>query len=290
MRLGAPVYEHGMERKFPEIPPLDEWIATQKRLGYTAAFCPRLPDTSPATVHATAAACAKANILIAEVGAWYNNPISDNEEERRKGIQGSQEKVALAEMIGAKCVVNVSGSRRAYLQPVPDPFDLTPETFDRIVDSCRQIIDGVQPTRTCFTLEVMPYQYPDTADNYLRIIRAVDRKAFGVHYDPCNLVRGVSDFFDNTTLIRDSIEKLGPYIKSVHAKDVALHAGLTVHINEVRPGLGKFDYRALLTGLNRLGPDLPVLLEHLDDTDEYTKGANYIRDVAQQVGATIITH
>ena len=48
----------------------------------------------------------------------------------------------------------------------------------------REIIDAVRPTRAFYTLEPMPWAYPDSVDSYLRLIAAIDRRAFGVHLDP----------------------------------------------------------------------------------------------------------
>ena len=76
----------------------------------------------------------------------------------------------MADEIGARCCVNIAGSRGAKWDG-PHPADLTPETFDLIVQSVREIIDAVKPTRAFYTLETMPWMYPDSADSYLRADR-----------------------------------------------------------------------------------------------------------------------
>jgi sugar phosphate isomerase/epimerase len=73
---------------------------------------------------------------------------------------------------------------------------------------------------------------------------------------------------------------LGAHVKSVHAKDILLQNGLTVHLDEVRPGLGGFDYGALLAGVAGHCPDAPVMLEHLPNEAEYDRAAEYVRGVA----------
>lgn len=67
-------------------------------------------------------------------------------------------------------------------------------------------------------------------------------------------------------------------------KDIQLSARLTVHLDEVRPGLGGLDYRTFLRELNRLDRDMPLLLEHLPSQEEYALAARYIRAVAQESG------
>ena len=141
----------------------------------------------------------------------------------------------------------------------------------------------MKPARTFFTLETMPWAYPDSADSYLRLLKAIDRKAFAVHFDPVNLVSSPQRYFANGALIREFFEKLGPHIRSCHAKDITLQARLMTHLDEVRPGLGNLDYAAFLGELSRF-PDVPLMLEHLPDDGEYALAADHIRAVAKTLG------
>jgi hypothetical protein len=58
---------------------------------------------------------------------------------------------------------------------------------------------------------------------------------------------------------------------------------LTVHLEEVRPGLGTLDYRTFLQELAHLPGDLPLLLEHLPQ-EEYPAAREHVLGVAAQVG------
>jgi len=158
------------------------------------------------------------------------------------------------------------------------------ETFDQIVAIVRDIIDTVKPTRSFYILETMPWMYPDSPNAYLRLIKAIDRKAFAVHLDPVNLVSSPQRYFSTGALIEECFAKLGPDIKACHAKDILLRENLTIHLDEVRPGLGNLDYRTFLRCLNRLDADVPLMLEHLPQEDEYRAAATYIRTVAAHEG------
>lgn len=149
-----------------------------------------------------------------------------------------------------------------------------------VVETTRKIIDAVHPVRTFYTLETMPWMFPDSADSYLDLIHAVDRKAFAAHFDPVNLICSPQRYFANGELIKDAIRKLGPYLRSVHAKDIMLQSRLTVHLDETLPGTGGLDYPTLLRELDRLDPDLPLILEHLPDDAHYQAAAEYIHSVA----------
>jgi len=277
MRLGAPVFN------VPDDPAA--WAAAVKAKGYRAAYCPVKLDADDATVRAYAEAARRADVVIAEVGAW-SNPLSPDEATRTAALEKCVAALSLADRIGARCCVNIAGSRGDKWDG-PCALDLTEETFERIVASVRRIIDAVRPGRTFYTLEPMPWMFPDSADSYLRLLRAVDRRAFAVHMDPVNLVCSPQRYYASAALLRECFEKLGPHIRSCHAKDVILRDKLTVHLDEVRPGEGGLDYCTLLREMARLDPDTPLMLEHMQAESDYDLGAAYIRKVAAEEGVAL---
>lgn len=275
MRLGGPLFE-------PYLDP-DGWVAALKRLNYRAAYCPELTrEYTPKDYASTAQA---ADIVIAEVGVW-NNPLTRDDAARKEAIQVCQQKLALADEIGAACCVNIAGSRGAKWDG-PYPDDLTPETFTLIVDTVRMIIDAVKPKRTFYTLETMPWMYPDSTESYVQLLDAIDRPHFAVHFDPVNLIYSPQRYFNNAALIGEFVTVLGPRIKSVHAKDIILRDQLTTHLDEVRPGLGELNYRNLLRELSHLDANLPLLVEHLAGEDEYRQATAYIRSVAADINVRL---
>jgi len=273
LHLGGPVFE---KVKDPQA-----WVAALKKLGYSAAYCPVGAKASDAEVRAYEDAARKAGIIIAETGAW-SNPISSKDEERKAALEKCRQQLALADRIGARCCVNISGSRSQSWHG-HSPQNLTEETFDMIVATTRAIIDAVKPTRTFFALEMMPWAYPDSADSYVRLLKAIDRRQFGVHLDPVNIVCSPQRYYSNGALIRECFEKLGPHIKSCHAKDILLQEKLTTHLDEVIPGTGGLDYAVFLKELSRF-PGTPLMLEHLSKAEEYDQAAAHIRSVAGSVG------
>ncbi len=276
LRMGGPIFE-----KF-ESP--DDWVNAVKNLGYNAAYCPVDGEEKDDVVNAYALAAKKADIIIAEVGAW-SNPISPDEKTRKAALEKCRSQLALADRIGANCCVNITGSR-GELWAGPSPENLTKETFDMIVETTRAIIDDVRPTRTFFTLETMPWAYPDSPDSYLSLLKAIDRKRFAVHLDPVNLICSPQRYFKNGQLIRECFQKLGPYIKSCHAKDILLSTKPMTHLDEIRPGLGALDYATFLRELSKF-PDTPLMLEHLSNAEEYRLAATHIRSVAKTIGLSL---
>lgn len=277
MRLAGPIFE---ETETPE-----QWVAAVRRAGYRAANLPFDPPADDDKVSAYVEAAARADIVIAEVGAW-SNPIDPDPVRAREAITHCQRCLDLAERAGARCCVNITGSRNPAKWDGPDRENFSSETFDLIVESTRQIVDEVNPKRTFYALETMPWIFPSSPDEYLALIRAIDRPRVAVHLDPVNMINSPERAYRTGAFIRDCFEKLGPLIKSCHAKDIILRETLTVHLDECRPGTGVLDYSVYLTELAKLDPDTPLYLEHMPPED-YGPAAQFIRDLASKLGLTL---
>jgi sugar phosphate isomerase/epimerase len=193
------------------------------------------------------------------------------------------QKMALAEEIGARCCVNVAGSFSPDIWDGPHPHNLSEEAFELTVENVRKILDTVQPKRSFFTLETMPWVIPDSPDSYLELIQAVDRPRFAVHLDPVNMINCPRLYYHNAAFLRECFAKLGKWIVSCHAKDILISDQLTVHLQEVRPGLGALDYHTFLTELDRLPGDIPLILEHLP-SEEYPLAQQYVLNQAESCG------
>ena len=273
IRLGGPVF-----KKFSNP---DEWISVLKELNYKAAYCPVQLDASSDEIKSYKIAAQKANIVIAEVGAW-SNPIDPDDTKAKAALEKCISSLQLADEIGANCCVNISGSRNPEKWAGPHKDNLTPETFDLIVETTRKIIDAVKPKKSFYALETMPWSYPDSVESYEKLIKAIDRIQFGVHLDPVNLVVSPQVYYKNGEMISEAFKKLGPYIKSCHAKDILLLDNeLTPHLPEVPAGFGNLNYAVFLKELSKLN-GIPLMLEHLKSAEEYDQAANYLRSVAEK--------
>jgi sugar phosphate isomerase/epimerase len=226
------------------------------------------------------------DLIIAEVGAW-SNPISQDQDEANAAIEKCIQGLVLADEINARCCVNISGSKNIKYWAGPHKDNLTTATFDQVVEVTRKIIDAVKPTRSFFALEAMPWSFPDSTDSYLKLLLAIDRKQFGVHLDPVNMIRSPREYYGNGVLIRDMFKGLGPYIKSCHAKDIILREDNYIpQLDELRAGLGNLDYATYLQELAKLD-NVPLMMEHLKTAEEYKLAADHIRSVGQSVQITV---
>jgi sugar phosphate isomerase/epimerase len=212
IRLGAPVFGAPKE---PE-----ELALAHRKLGYRAAYCPGVSLADTDRIRAIRAAFEKHDVVIAEVGRWCNLLEADPAK-RAENLKRVTEGLALADQIGARCCVDIAGSFNPEVWYGPHPKNLSREFFDATVENARKIIDAVKPRRAKFCFEMMGWALPDGPDSYLRLRKAIQRDAFAVHLDPCNVVNSPERFYRNTDLLNECFDKLGPHIVSCHAKDVA---------------------------------------------------------------------
>lgn len=272
VRLGGPLFQ---EYKDP-----DEWIFLLHQAGYRAAYCPVSPGADESVIRAYRDAAGRHDMVISEVGAW-SNPIDPDPEKAAEAMRKCISGLELAELIGAKCCVNISGSRNREYWAGPHQDNFSPEVFDLVVETTRKIIDAVKPSNTHFALEAMPWSLPDSTESYLQLIKAIDRPQFGVHLDPVNMIRSPREFYNNGILIREMFSKLGARVVSCHAKDIVLREDNYIpQMDEVRAGLGNLDYGTYLQELAKL-KDVPLMMEHLETAEAYEQAAAHIRSVAK---------
>ncbi|HOX59498.1 MAG TPA: TIM barrel protein [Candidatus Paceibacterota bacterium] len=275
IRLGGPTFA---KTEDPEALAL-----AHRKLGYRAAYCPGVALKDTDRIRALNEAFARHDVVIAEVGRWCN--LLDAEaEERRKNLEAVTEGLALAEAIGARCCVDIAGTFSTTSWFGPHPENLSQRAFDAIVENARKVIDAVRPRRARFCYEMMGWALPDSPDSYARLIKAVDRPAFGVHLDPCNLINSPERFYHNTALLDECFDKLGQWIVSCHAKDLAWDVEMNVHFREVAPGRGSLDYVTFLKRLAALPQGPPLMLEHLKTAEEYAGAREHIFEVGGKAG------
>jgi sugar phosphate isomerase/epimerase len=271
----------------------EEWASYMRSRGYGAAFCPIDVDADDETVDAYARAAVEADIVIAEVigrDVLEFNLLDPDEHKRREAIAYTQRRLALADRIGARCCVGLTGSCRGAAWE-PQPENLTDEAFALVVDTTREIIDAVAPQRAGYAPEILQWLLPYSIESYQRLLDAVDRQQLRVHLDPVNLIDSPQAYLRHRELTRECFRVFGERIVSCHAKDVRFSLEVTHKVafalEEVPPGLGAFDYRTFLLELDRLDPDTPLMLEHLTSDAEYAEATQYVRSVAAAAGVQL---
>ena len=278
MRLGGSVMKSYNSPK--------EWLQHVQELGYSAVIFP-VDSTAPATVIRDYLQCCRDNdLLIGEVGAW-RNVMARDEKERAANLDWNIRQLELAETVGANCCVNISGSFAELWDGYHPTLD-TRETWELVVSNTQHIIDAVKPTHTAYSLEPMPWMVPESPEHYLQLMKDVDRPAFKVHLDYCNMINSLERYRHASEFITHCFELLGKDIVSIHAKDALLADGkLPIQIGEVPPGEGSLDLPLVTKLAHALGDDTPVFVEHLPDHAAYMKAVAVMREAAKKANVPV---
>jgi len=256
---------------------VDEWLRIVRKIGYKAVVFPLSPDADRSEIKEYVSAMAENDIVNAEVGAW-SNLLSHNNTERETAMRHNIAALELAEETGARCCVNIAGSRSDSWDG-PSKNNLTRETFDMIVRNTKMIIDAVKPEKTKYTIETMPWVFPDSPEGYLRLYEAIDRREFGIHLDICNMINSPKRYFWISEYINHSFGLLGNMTRSIHLKDIKLSRKMTVHIDEVQPGEGEMDFERIFSHASKLDRDVTMIIEHLGGNEDYARAYQYLHGV-----------
>lgn len=274
MRFGGIIFKPW---KTPE-----EWALAAKASGYSAVYFP-VDHTAPQKlIDGFRDAAKAADLVICEIGVW-KNVLDVDPAKAQEAMTYAIHQMELADYVGANCCVNIAGSYSTTAWDGPHPDHFSQRAFDDVVRTCQTIIDTAKPQHTAYSLEPMPWMYPDTPENYLALMKAVDRKAFAAHLDIVNIINSPGLYYRNTQVINEWFDKMGPYICSCHAKDIILRDKLTVHLDECRPGTGFLDYRTYLKRVSQLGDHVCLMLEHMTEEEDYVLATDYVKGLAKEM-------
>ncbi len=265
-----------------------EWEKLLVRSRFKAVSAPFNMYTPRKETEAYCTACERHGVVIAEIGVW-KNVFDPDPAAAAEALSYAEGQLALADELGIACCVNIAGTGSSAGWDAADPSNYTDETYERIIMTVRGILDRVSPKHAFYCLEPMPWMIPDDPDVYLQLIRDVDRPQFAAHMDFVNMINSPRRFLAAGKFIGDCFRKLAPLIKSTHLKDSRMNpTALTTRLEECSPGEGMLDFGEILAILDReLPANAPVLLEHMNTFEEYSRAYDYVADIAEKTGISI---
>lgn len=263
-----------------------EWEEKLVQSGFRAITAPFTCETSREEIKRLCRISEKHDVILAEVGVW-RNPFDRTE--GPANLDYAVRQLRLADELSIPCCVNIAGTDSPAGWDAADKSNYTEEMYQRIISSIRTIIDGAKPKKAFYCLEPMPWMIPDGPENYLQLMKDVDREQFAVHMDFVNMINCPRRFLDAEGFIDECFRTLGPYIKSTHLKDSRMDPlQLTTILNECSPGEGGLDFVQVLKIIDQYLPaDAPVLLEHMQTFEEYRRAYEYVAGKAAEAGVGI---
>lgn len=259
-----------------------EWAERMRGLGCGAVNFPVDSSAPEELILEYAAEARKYELVIAEVGVW-NNPLSDDVKIRGEARERCKKQLRLADMVGAKCCVNIAGAK-GEIWDGGYAENYSEKTWDEIVLCVREFVDEVKPQATCYSLEPMPFMIPDSPEAFRELVRRIDRKSFGVHMDVVNMINSPEKYFNNKAFIEKCFEILGSEILSCHVKDIVLEQKLTLHLSEASVGCGVLDLETYAALAHEASEDMPFIIEHLHSDEEYLGSLEYTKSRLAKAG------
>ena len=275
MRLGI---AHGLRHETPA-----QWARNLRALGCGATTFPLDAEASDNRIADYLSAAQSEDILIAEVGAW-SNPVAENAAERKAAREKCVRQLRLADRIGARCCVNIVGAQAGARWDGAHTLNYSAKAMDDAVACIQFILDEARPKHTHYTIEAMPWMIPDGPEQYLELIRRVDREHFAVHIDIVNWINSPRRYFLHREFIEECFAKLGQYVKSCHLKDTLLAPDMTTSLAEVAVGEGTLDIAAYASAVHAANEDCPLLIEHLSTDEQYIAAMSHARGAIARAG------
>ena len=253
-----------------------EWAETHKALGLKSVVFPVDCNAGEKLIDAYKEEAEKHGLLIAEVGIWRNTLAADMAE-REKWIDYAIRQLKMADKIGAACCVNVVGTPYGPRWDGGYRQNFSQELWQLAVKMIQRIIDEAKPVRTKFSIESMPWMIPSSPDEYVRLIKDVNRKEFGAHLDVVNMITSPERYFFNDKFLEECFSKLKGKICSCHLKDIRLKEEYTFQLEECACGQGTLDLELFAKLATAENAQMPMIIEHLSTDEEYLESLKYVQ-------------
>ncbi|OBQ90122.1 sugar phosphate isomerase/epimerase [Mesorhizobium sp. AA23] len=217
----------------------------------------------------------------------YTNIIHPDRAERERRLAYLKELIRNARDFGSPYVISETGTYNTESDWVHHPKNKTEEGFEE----CRKVISDLAQTAydhgAVFLLETYVNNVVGSVEETVRMFAQVDHPGLGLLMDPTNYFEAHNiDRMDQ--VLNQVFDTLTDKIEIAHAKDVKrsggdktekhadigdaeAHEGLTFRgVGEIElpaPGLGVLNYDLYLKRLSEKHPNIPVIIEHLDEED-----------------------
>ena len=224
----------------------------------------------------------------------YTNIVHPDPAERKKRNDMLKAIIRNARHFGSPYVISETGTFATDSDWVSHPKNKTEEGFE----DCRKVVAELTQIAydhgAVFLLETYVNNVVGSVQETVRMFAEIDHPALGLLMDPTNYFEA-HNIGDMDKVLKQIFDTLADKVRIGHAKDVKLsgedksekHADIDAAeshsfrgVGEIElpaPGLGALDYDYYLKRLSEKHPNIPVIIEHLDESDvprafEFLKG------------------
>ncbi|WP_028054600.1 sugar phosphate isomerase/epimerase family protein [Sinorhizobium medicae] len=217
----------------------------------------------------------------------YTNIIHPDKAERERRVGYLKEIISHAQYLGTPYVISETGTYNTESDWVHHPKNKTEEGFEECHKVIADLSQHAYDHGAVFLLETYVNNVVGSVEETVKMFAQVDHPGLGLLMDPTNYFETHNiDRMDD--ILNQVFDTLSDKIKIAHAKDVkrsgddktekhadigdedALESHTFRGVGEIElpaPGLGSLNYDLYLRRLAKKHPNIPMIIEHLDEGD-----------------------
>ena len=214
----------------------------------------------------------------------YTNIVHPDPAERKKRLNHLKTLIRHARDFGSPYVISETGTFNTDSDWVSHPKNKTEEGYEICRDVIAELVQEAYEHGATFLLETYVNNVIGSVEETLRLFADVDSPALGLLMDPTNYFEA-HNIKKMDSVLNQIFDSLNDKIRISHAKDVKSsggdksekHADIDASeahsfrgVGEIElpaPGLGSLNYDLYLKRLAVKHPNIPIIIEHLDETD-----------------------
>lgn len=214
----------------------------------------------------------------------YTNLINPNPEKREANLAHLKQIIRYANELGSPYVISETGTFDPDSDWVHHPKNKTEEGYQECRQIIQELVDFSRQHGVTFLVETYVNNVIGSIEETLRLFADIKDPHLGLLMDPTNYFEEHNiDQMDKT--LNQIFDALSDKIKISHAKDVkrassaqgvkmadidASEAHTLRGVGTIElpaPGLGSLNYDLYLKRLSREYPNIPIIIEHLEEED-----------------------
>ena len=238
-----------------------------------------------------------ANIPIVSISA-YTNLVHPDPQKRQENIDYVKEILLHARDFGTPYVISETGTYNKESDWSADPQNYTEEAYQEIKAVAIDLAEYAYKHDAVFLIENYVNNIVGSVDQVARLLQEVNHPGLGLLLDPTNYFDG-RNIDDVDATINKIFYVLEDKIKVAHAKDCKRAVNLeekfgggSAEHNSFRgagdvelpaAGLGVLNYDLYLEKLAKKHPNIPIIIEHLDEED-IPRAKKFLDDKLKKMG------
>ena len=249
--------------------PLEERIADVHRLGFQCGHLAlaKVIDEYPTTDEALTPGFAmylknlfaRNHVDIAVLGCYLNlaNP---NRQQLEKTVHRYMAHIRFASLLGCGVVGTETGAPTETYTYVPECHG--EEALQTFITNLRPVVRYAEQMGVILAIEPVWKHIVCNPARARRVLDEIASPNLQIILDPVNLL-DISNYKEQTAMVEEAVELLGPDVAMVHLKDYVVEDG---KLKSVGCGFGQMDYTAVLKFMKERKPFIHATLE--DTTPE----------------------